>query len=116
CYMLPGGQVITIGSERFRCTESLFQPSLIGLEEPGLHEVAFDALMKCKPAVHSVLYNNVVLCGGSSMFPGLADRIQRELTERAQSTLKARVIAHEERKNLAWIGGSILASLPTFGM
>lgn len=29
-YELPDGQVITIGNERFRCPETLFQPSFIG--------------------------------------------------------------------------------------
>merc|ERR1711994_416289 len=31
-YELPDGQVITVGAERFRCAEVLFQPNLIGLE------------------------------------------------------------------------------------
>lgn len=30
-YELPDGQVITIGNERFRCPETLFQPSFIGM-------------------------------------------------------------------------------------
>lgn len=29
-YELPDGQVITIGNERFRCPEALFQPSFLG--------------------------------------------------------------------------------------
>ena len=29
-YELPDGQVITIGNERFRCPETLFQPAFIG--------------------------------------------------------------------------------------
>merc|ERR1712178_99992 len=31
-YELPDGQVITVGNERFRCPESLFQPSFLGME------------------------------------------------------------------------------------
>merc|ERR1712203_521275 len=30
-YELPDGQVITIGNERFRCPEALFQPSFLGM-------------------------------------------------------------------------------------
>ena len=30
-YELPDGQVITIGNERFRCPEALFQPSFLGI-------------------------------------------------------------------------------------
>ena len=33
-YELPDGQVITIGNERFRCPETLFQPSFIGVCAP----------------------------------------------------------------------------------
>ena len=29
-YELPDGQVVTIGNERFRCCEVMFQPSFIG--------------------------------------------------------------------------------------
>merc|ERR1719428_1090576 len=32
-YELPDGNVITIGNERFRCPEVLFQPSFIGIEQ-----------------------------------------------------------------------------------
>jgi len=32
-YELPDGQVITIGNERFRCPEALFQPSFLGTAE-----------------------------------------------------------------------------------
>ena len=34
-YELPDGQVITIGNERFRCPEALFQPSFLGMETAG---------------------------------------------------------------------------------
>ncbi|XP_049816585.1 uncharacterized protein LOC126263534 [Schistocerca nitens] len=37
-YELPDGQVITIGNERFRCPEAMFQPSFLGMESsPLLH-------------------------------------------------------------------------------
>ncbi len=39
-------QVITIGSERFRCPEVLFQPSMMGLESAGIHETTFNSIMK----------------------------------------------------------------------
>merc|ERR1719443_2716629 len=38
-YELPDGNVIVIGNERFRCPEVLFQPSFIGNESPGKHEI-----------------------------------------------------------------------------
>ncbi|KAG1339185.1 Actin-7 [Cocos nucifera] len=66
--------VITIGAERFRCPEVLFQPSLIGI----------------------------------------ADRMSKEITALAPSSMKIKVVAPPERKYSVWIGGSILASLSTF--
>merc|ERR1712243_237412 len=46
-YELPDGQVITIGNERFRCPETLFQPSFIGMESAGVHETTYNSVMKC---------------------------------------------------------------------
>merc|ERR1712031_62075 len=46
-YELPDGQVITIGNERFRCPEALFQPSFLGLECAGVHETTYNSIMKC---------------------------------------------------------------------
>jgi actin-related protein len=48
------------------------------------------------------------------MFPGIADRMAKELTALAPSNMKLKVIAPPERKYSTWIGGSILASLSTF--
>jgi len=45
-YKLPDGKVITIGNERFRCSEPLFQPSFIGVEAAGIHQMAFNSIMK----------------------------------------------------------------------
>ena len=48
------------------------------------------------------------------MFPGIADRMNKEITQRAPSSMKVKVVAPPERKYSVWIGGSILASLSTF--
>jgi len=48
------------------------------------------------------------------MYPGLSDRMQKEITALAPSSMKVKVIALPERKYSAWIGGSIIASLSTF--
>merc|ERR1711962_1547003 len=59
-------------------------------------------------------YNNTVMSGGTTMYPGIADRMQKEITVLAPSTIKIKIIAPPERKYSVWIGGSILASLSTF--
>jgi len=113
-YELPDGQVITIGNERFRCPEVLFQPSFLGMEAVGIHETTYNSIMKCDIDIRKDLYANTVLSGGSTLYAGLADRMTKELTNLAPSTMKVKIIAPPERKYSVWIGGSILASLATF--
>jgi actin-related protein len=124
-YELPDGQVITIGNERFRAPEALFQPSLLGLEASGIHETTYNSIMKCDVDIRKDLYGNIVLSGGTTMYPGIADRyflnwnsnnhrMTREITALAPSSMKIKIVAPPERKYSVWIGGSILASLSTF--
>ncbi|OAL19778.1 actin, gamma [Fonsecaea multimorphosa] len=113
-YELPDGQVITIGNERFRAPEALFQPSVLGLESGGIHVTTFNSIMKCDVDVRKDLYGNIVMSGGTTMYPGISDRMQKEITALAPSSMKVKIIAPPERKYSVWIGGSILASLSTF--
>jgi len=113
-YELPDGQIITIGNERFRCPEVLFQPSLIGHEHPGIHETTYNSIMKCDVDIRKDLYSNIVLSGGTTMFNGIADRMTKEIQALAPSSMKIKIIAPPERKYSVWIGGSILSSLSTF--
>jgi len=113
-YELPDGNVIVIGNERFRCPEVLFQPSLIGKEASGIHDCTFHTIMRCDVDIRKDLYGNIVLSGGTTMFPGIGERMTKELTALAPSTMKIKVVAPPERKYSVWIGGSILASLSTF--
>eukprot|EP00105_Crassostrea_gigas_P024552 XP_011444817.1 PREDICTED: actin, cytoplasmic [Crassostrea gigas] len=113
-FELPDGQVITIGKERFRCPEPMFQPSSLGINSSGIHETTYNSIMKCDAEVYKDLYANIVLSGGTTMFPGIADRMQKEVTTLAPPTMKVKIIAPPERKYSVWIGGSILASLSTF--
>ena len=113
-YELPDGQIITIGNERFRCAETLLQPGFIGMESVGIGEATYNSIMKCDVDIRKDLYANTVLSGGSSMYPGIADRMQKEISGLAPSTMKIKIIAPPERKYSVWIGGSILASLTTF--
>ncbi len=84
------------------------------METAGIHETTFNSIMKCDIDIRKDLYANTVLSGGSTMYPGIADRMQKELTHLAPNTMKIKIIAPPERKYSVWIGGSILASLSTF--
>ncbi|UMM40068.1 hypothetical protein L5515_016844 [Caenorhabditis briggsae] len=113
-YELPDGQVIHVGNERFRCPEALFQPSFLGMESVGIHQTAYNSIMKCDIDIRKDLYANTVLSGGTTMYPGIADRMQKEITALAPSAMKVKIIAPPERKYSVWMGGSILASLDSF--
>jgi len=113
-YELPDGQVITVGAERFRCAEVLFKPNLIGRESEGIHKLTYDSIMKCDVDIRRDLYENTVLSGGSTMFPNLSDRLNKEIVALAPASIKVKVVAPPERKYSVWIGGSILSSLSSF--
>lgn len=111
-YQLPDGQVITIGNERFRCPEALFQPLLLGRDSMSVQEACYNSVLKCNtPKERST---NIVLSGGNTMFAGIGERLENEIVALVPPTAKIKVIAPPERQSSAWIGGSILASLPTF--
>merc|ERR1712039_501213 len=82
-YELPDGNIITVGSERFRCPEVLFNPSLVGKEAAGIHDTTFQSIMKCDVDIRKDLYANVVLSGGTTMFPGIGECMTKELTSLA---------------------------------
>jgi len=113
-YELPDGQLITIGSERFRCPEVLFKPNLIGLEQEGIDSLTYKAILKSDIDIRKSLMENIVISGGTTMYTGLPQRVQQEIKKMAASSAKVKVIAPPERKYSVWIGGSILSSLSTF--
>lgn len=113
-YQLPDGQVVTISNERHRASEVLFQPSLIGSEELPIHDVLMTSIRQSDMDLRSTLFSNIVLSGGSTLLPGLGDRLLYEVRQRAPERTRIRISAPPERRDSAWVGGSILASLATF--
>ena len=115
-FELPDGNVLVLGNERFRCPEIMFQPSWAGLDMDGIAESTFQTIMGCDVDIRKDLYANIVLSGGNTMFPGITERMQREISERAPRTqsIQVKVVAPRERKYSVWVGGSILASLSSF--
>lgn len=113
-YELPDGQIAQLNSERFRCPEALFDPSLLGRETKGVHLQVHDSIMRCEIDIRKDLYANIVLSGGSTCFKGFGKRMQLELTELAPSSVRIRVLFPEDRHHSVFIGGSMLADLDTF--
>ncbi len=79
-YELPDGQVISIGPIKHKAPEALFDPSLTGRGDlDGIHTLCFKSIMKCDVDIRDDFYSNIVLCGGSSKFKGLSERMSKEL-------------------------------------
>ncbi|KAK9460894.1 actin family [Lipomyces oligophaga] len=113
-FTLPDGHVLRLGIERFRAPEVLFDPSLLGLEYPGIPDMLSECIGKVDVDLRRPLYSNIVLSGGTTLMRGFGDRLLSEVRSRAPKDIKIRIFAPPERKYSTWIGGSILAGLSTF--
>ena len=113
-YQLPDGRVVELGSERFRAPEILFRPTLIGSEEMAVSDALVNSIMKSDIDLRPTLFENVVLAGGSTLFPGFGGRLLHEVRQLAPEHTRLRISAPPNRISSAWSGGSILASLSTF--
>lgn len=115
-YCLPDDTEIKINCERFRCPEALLRPSLVGMDSPGIHKTIIPAILQSNlDDVHW----RIVLCGGNTRFPGMAERLVKELKEEFlkegfSASTKCTVRPRPDTDHLTWLGGSILASLSTF--
>ncbi len=113
-YLLPDGTTITVGAERFRAPEVLFNPALIGQEYPGVHQMLVNSISKADLEVRRVLYQDIILSGGSTMTQKFGDRLLAEVRGLAPKEAKLRIWAPPDRHLSAWTGGSILAALSSF--
>ncbi|KAA3681847.1 actin-related protein 2 [Paragonimus westermani] len=121
-YTLPDGRVIKVGGELFGAPEALFQPHLINHEGVGIAELLFNTIQSADIDTRPAFYKHIVLSGGSTMYPGLPSRLQREIkqlylqnvlkgdTDRL-SKFKIRIEAPPQRKHMVFIGGSVLANI-----
>lgn len=113
-FQLPDGVEVTYGTEAFRCPEALFTPSIAGSQSDGIQQLIHTSLEKCDIDVRKELYSTIMLCGGTSMFHGLPERMEKEIVALATPSMKVHVIATPERKNAVWLGGSVFGSLEAF--
>lgn len=113
-FTLPDGNVVKLGTERFRAPEILFNPELIGQEYAGIHQVVVDSINRADLDLRKQLFANVVLSGGSTLYKDFGTRLLNEVRKLAVKDIKIKIYAPPERKYSTWIGGSILAALNTF--
>ncbi|NXC83143.1 ACL10 protein, partial [Cercotrichas coryphoeus] len=114
-FQTPDGHWITLGKERFRCPEPLFRPELLQHSCPGLHRLARQSLHAVPEHARSHVLGNIVLAGGSSMFPGFPERMCLELNLLLRGAgAHVEVLANPGRATAAWAGGAMAASLTSF--
>lgn len=78
---LPDGRVVKLSGERFEAPEALFQPHLINIEGVGVAELLFNTIQAADIDTRSEFYKHIVLSGGTTMYPGLPSRLEREIKQ-----------------------------------
>ncbi|KNC83398.1 actin-like protein 2 [Sphaeroforma arctica JP610] len=121
-FELPDGRVVKIGEERFSAPEALFQPHLINVESQGIAEMLYSTIQSADIDTRSEFYKHIVLSGGSTMYPGLPSRLEREIkqlylggvlkgdTSRLKN-FKVRIEDPPRRKHMVFLGGAVLADI-----
>lgn len=121
-YTLPDGRVIRVGSERFEAPECMFQPHLIDVDQAGIAEMLFETIQSAEVDVRSSLFKAIVLSGGSSMYPGLPSRLEKEIKQlwlmqvlkgdpTRLNKFKVRIEDPPRRRHMVFIGGAVLANI-----
>lgn len=113
-FELPDGKTINIGKPQIECPEALFNPSLIGKDIVGIHELIYRSYFTIDMEVKKTLFSKIVLAGGNTMFPSIAERLCKEMKNLGHNSVPFTVHVPAERQYTGWIGGSVLSSLSTF--
>lgn len=101
-------------NERFLVPEMLFHPIDLGINQAGLAECIVRAVQACHPYLQPVLFESIILTGGSTLFPRFTERLERELRPLVPDDYKVKITRQENPIFGVWRGGSILASSPDF--
>lgn len=113
-YELPDGRIVLIKNERFRCAEVFFQPKLADLDSLGIHEILNNSILHSDVGIRKDLYDNILLSGGSTKFPGFEDRLTKELLPLFPKETNFKVHAPIDREISSWRGGSIMGGLSSY--
>jgi actin beta/gamma 1 len=115
-YELPTGEIININTPRFMGPEALFDPELIepGCGIEGIAVLANQSIEACDVDVRFVLRENIVVSGGTTLYRGLPERLEKDMDALAPKAGNVKITAPEDRYTSVWCGGSTLSSLATF--
>jgi actin-related protein 2 len=121
-YELPDGRVIKVGPERFEAPEALFDTSRVERDQPGMSELIFQTINSADMDIRTQLYNHIVLSGGSSMYPGLPSRLEKDIKQfylervakgnkEQAAKFRVRIEDPPRRKHMVFLGGAVLAEI-----
>jgi len=116
-YKLDDGRVIKLGRERYQAPECLFQPGLIDVESLGISEALFKCINDASLDIRQDFYDHIVLSGGTTMYPGLPSRLEKDMKHfyatklKTEKPLKCGVEDPPRRKHMVFIGGAVLAEI-----
>ena len=112
--MMTTCQVLKLGNERIAVPEVLFNPSDIGIEQAGLAECIVQSVEACQYEMRDALYGNIVLTGGTSLFPNMAARLKAELRALVPGDTEIEITSADDPIKAAWSGGSMFAATDGF--
>jgi len=121
-YTLPDGRVIKVGRERYMAAEALFSPGLIDVEGPGIAEALFNCINTADIDTRPEFYKHIVLSGGTTMYPGLPSRLEKDVrhyyhervakgNQAITDKLQLRIEDPPRRKHMVFLGGAVLAEI-----
>jgi len=123
-YELPDGRVIKMDRERFEAPEILFNPDLAGIESQmgGMSDMLFGMINEADIDLRAAFYKHIVLSGGSTMYPGLPSRLEKDMKDlyckhvlkgdrKKLEKFKLRIEDPPRRKHMVFLGGSVLADI-----
>ncbi|XP_008583563.1 PREDICTED: actin-related protein T2 [Galeopterus variegatus] len=113
-YKLPDGNIVSIGDQLYQAPEALFVPEHLGIQNPGLSKMVSNSITKCDTDIQKILFEEIVLSGGTTLFQGLDDRLLRELEQLASKGTPIKITGPPDRWFSTWIGASIVTSLSSF--
>jgi actin-related protein 5 len=102
---------VHLNVERIRVPEVVFQPSMAGLDQAGVAEIAGSVLaqrLRDHPRLEDVL-KDVFLTGGNTMFDGFEERLRRELRAVLDAEWPLRVRRARDPVLDAWRGAAAWA-------
>lgn len=93
-----------MGNERFTVPEVLFSPQDIGINEAGIPEMLTQVVGKCPKQFESLLYENIIIGGGNTMYPGFKERLENDLQSLKPIDSTVNVYDAKEPQHAAWKG------------